>query len=302
MKPRKPKSYHGILFAVLFAGAAGSLVLYYGGSYFLSVSRALATKTQNAQEQSYYKKEAFTRPQFLPTPVQTATLSAQKIPIIMYHYVEYVKDKRDALRIRLSTPPHVFEETLANLKHDGYETYFMKDVNDLIDARMYLAKRAVVLTFDDGYADFYDVVYPLLRKYHMRATVYVIHDFIGQKDFMTHEQIREILNSGLVEIGSHTLTHPYLKSADAATARREIFESKSRLEEEFGIDIASFAYPYGAMSPESVAFAKEAGYRNAVSVISGSLQSADNRFFLSRIRPEMFSPSSVTVVIEGLRK
>ncbi len=302
MKSRKPQSYHGILFAVLLAGIAGSLGLYYGGTRFLSASRAWGNKAQeNKVEPSYYKEEAFTRPQFLPTP-QAATVSAQKIPIIMYHYVEYVKDTRDAMRIRLSTPPHVFEETLASLKRDGFETYFMKDVNDLIDSRMYLAKRAVVLTFDDGYADFYDVVYPLLRKYHMRATVYVIHDFIGKKDFLTREQIRELIDSGLVEIGSHTLSHPYLKSVDNETARREIFDSKLLLEQEFGISIGSFAYPYGAMSPESVAYAKEAGYGNAVSVISGSIQSGDNRYFLSRIRPEMFTPSSVTQVIEGLRK
>jgi len=207
-----------------------------------------------------------------------------KIPIIMYHYVEYVKNISDFIRKRLDISPSIFEKTLKALKEAQYDTYFVKEIPDILDGKVDYSTKSAVLTFDDGYEDFYTVVFPLLKKYHSRATLFIIYDFIGRKGFLNEKEIKEVIDSGLVEIGSHTLDHLSLDYIPSNLAKKQIFESKSKLEEEFGITIKSFAYPYGTFNQQTVDFVKEASYSAAVSVISGTYQSKDSLFFLSRIR------------------
>lgn len=289
-----------ILYPIL--GLLCAMCVLYLGNYFILLKNENAKKNQQPVDLLDYHSSEFEMPSFLPTPHETASVSALKIPIIMYHYVEYVKDRRDAVRIKLNTTPADFEEQLRELKDAGYESYFMRDIPDLLSSKKYYTDRSIVLTFDDGYEDFYINAFPLLKKYNIRATVYIITDLIGEKGFLHKEQIRELIRSGLIEIGSHTLSHPYLKTTDDEESRRQIFQSKKKLEKEFGIEIESFAYPYGAMNPSTVLQVKEAGYTNAASVIFGSIQSADNLFFLFRIRPEIFGAKGVVTTIKELKK
>lgn len=250
----------------------------------------------------YYEKKAFERPLFLPTPAtKEATLEPFKIPIVMYHYVEYVQDAGDLIRKRLDIIPATFERHLKDLRGAGYDTYFVKDVPDILNGNIHYSPKSVILSFDDGYEDFYTVVFPLLKKYHMRATLYVIYDFIGRKGFVTHDQIQELIDSDLVEIGSHTLDHLYLKGLPDKIVEKQIKESKKKFEEDYHIKIFTFAYPYGAMSPYAIQQVKEAGYTTATSVISGTLQSEENLFFLSRIRPGYFS-NGIVSSLEGMKK
>lgn len=242
----------------------------------------------------YYKPEEFLRPTFLPTPTNAPVpvTGPVKIPIIMYHYVEYVQDQNDTTRKRLDVTPNVFEQHLKSFREAHYETYFMQEVPDLISGKIQSQPdKSVVLTFDDGYEDFYTNVFPLLKKYHMRATLYVIYDFIGRRGFVTKEQVQELIDSNLVEIGSHTFDHLYLKSVSDVVAKKQIIDSKKAFEDEFHTKIYTFAYPYGAMSPQAIQDTKDAGYTAAVSVIPGVMQSKDNLYFLSRIRPGVFGAS-----------
>lgn len=259
-------------------------------------------KPADTMEAPYYNKQSFERPLFLPTPAtKEATLEQFKIPIVMYHYVEYVQDAGDLIRKRLDIIPSTFERHLKDLKNAGYDTYFVKDVPEILIGNIHYSPKSVVLSFDDGYEDFYTVVFPLLKKYHMRATLYVIYDFIGRKGFVTKAQIEELINSDLVEIGSHTLDHLYLKGLPDKVVEKQIKESKKKFEEDYHIKIFTFAYPYGAMSPYAILQVKEAGYTTAASVISGTLQSEENLFFLSRIRPGYFS-NGIVSSLEGMKK
>jgi len=264
-----------------------------------SIRLSQLIQKQDTIEAPYYEKDAF-----IP-PKKTGKKNGEqhiKIPIIMYHYVEYVKDDSDLIRKRLNIEPSLFEGHLQALKKANYETYFVKDVPDIISGTTHYSTQSAVLTFDDGYEDFYSVVFPLLKQYHMRATVYVIYDYIGRNGFLNEKQIRELVESGLVEIGSHTLDHVYLKQSPKIYADKQIIESKNIFEERFGIKIQTFAYPYGAFNLENIAAVKEAGYTAAVSVISGQMQSNENIYFLSRIRPGLFTPSSMIEVIEKMNK
>lgn len=248
----------------------------------------------------YYDKEVFNPPAFLRN--KGTKNKRTKIPIIMYHYVEYVKDTKDIVRKKLSITPRVFEEHLRTLKDAHYETYFVKDVPQILDGTIDYSTQSAILSFDDGYEDFYTDVFPLLKKYNMRATLYIITNYIGKKGFLNESQIRELIESNLVEIGSHTQDHVYLKVSPKDYADEQIRESKKMLEETFNIKVKTFAYPYGAFNEYALGAVKEAGYTAAVSVIPGQMQSRDNLFFLSRIRPELFTPQSMIRVMEEMNK
>lgn len=144
----------------------------------------------------------------------------------MYHYVEYVKDVKDTIRKSMDINPYTFEQELKSLKSNGWRTYFVRDIPNILSGEIKIGSRSAVLTFDDGHEDFYTDVFPLLKKYQMKATIYVIYDFIGGKDFLTKEQLQEIAKSNLVEIGSHTLDHLSLKNLPILVQEKQIFDSK----------------------------------------------------------------------------
>lgn len=246
-----------------------------------------------------YEAKDLIRPTFLPTPTAgpEPTPTPVKIPIIMYHYVEYVADPKDTIRRSLDIPPNLFESHLKSLQQANFESYFVKDVPDIMTGKIsYDPQKSVILSFDDGYEDFYTDVFPLLKKYHTRATLYVIYHFVGRPGFLTEEQVQELHDSGLVEIGDHTYDHIYLKTASETVAEKQIIESKKAFEDTYHFKIFTFAYPYGAMSQTAIEDVKKAGYTAAVSVIPGAMQSDENLFYLYRIRPGIFGYSAATSI------
>lgn len=290
-----------IVLIFLFLLLLGAIVHERQNSKQLSLELAKLKKQVDVVP-PYYDKQAFIKPKNIPTSAVKRHDKQIKIPIIMYHYVEYTKDLKDIIRMRLDTSPAILESHLSTLRNAGYETYFVKDIPDILNGTIRYSTKSAVLSFDDGYEDFYTDVFPLLKKYHARATAYVIFDYIGRPGFLTEKEIQELIDSDLVEIGSHTLDHTYLKLAPKEFADRQIIESKKKFEDTFNINIKTFAYPYGAFNADNIKTVEAAGYTCAVSVIPGVMQSYDNLFYLSRIRPGLFTPSTMISVIESLQK
>lgn len=208
-----------------------------------------------------------------------------KIPILMYHYVEYVKDEKDTTRKSLNITPDIFEAQIKTLKDNNYMFLTMNDLTNIMEGRLKQPEKAVVITFDDGYEDFYTDVLPILKKYNAKAVQYLISGAINNPNYLKDNQIKEIIKSGLVEIGAHSITHNHIKDMPKFLAEREIKESKKALENKFYILITSFAYPYGSFDQQAIDLAKEAGYKNAVSTIPGIEESEQNKYFIYRIRP-----------------
>ena len=233
---------------------------------------------------------------FLPKISPVVPLNKVDLPIIMYHYVEYVKDKNDTIRQRLDTNPYTFEEELKAINDNGYTTYFVKEIPEILEGKIKAPAKSVVLTFDDGYEDFYTDAFPLIKKYHVKATIYIIYDFIGRPNFMNAKELKEVADSGLVEVGSHTLDHAYLKKAKLAYATSQIVNSKKDLENLLGLKVETFAYPFGAFDEQAINILKEASYSAAVSEIYGSVQTPDNLYFLSRIRSGFFAGSEANTL------
>ena len=163
--------------------------------------------------------------------LSTSTSATFRIPILMYHYVEYVKDKKDVTRQSLDIEPDVFEEQIKTLV-DGQFTFLkMSDVADILDSKKNLPEKPLVLTFDDGYRDFFTDAYPIIKKYHVKATAYVVPGFFDQPNYMLTSQIKKLALDDSIELGAHTMHHVYLKDVASIFAEREIVQSKYTLED-----------------------------------------------------------------------
>lgn len=217
---------------------------------------------------------------------EEATASAVfRVPILMYHYVEYVQDKGDKIRRSLDTLPVTLEGQIKTLADAGFTFMTNSELADVLDGKSKLPSKPVLLTFDDGYRDFYTDAFPILKKYNAKATAYVISGFLNRANHLQDSQLDEIIKSGLVEIGAHTIHHAWLKGQPLKNVVTEVLGSKTELEQKFHIRIESFAYPYGAFDSQAFEAVQAAGYKSAVSTIPGVSQSPINRFFLSRLRP-----------------
>lgn len=218
--------------------------------------------------------------------LRVATPSATyRIPILLYHYVEYVKDPGDTIRKSLNTTPDVFENHIKTLIDAKFAFLKTRDIVDILARLEEAPQKSIVLTFDDGYRDFYTDVFPILKKYKVKATVYVVSGFLDSPNYLLKSQLLEIARSGLVEIGAHTVHHVNLKGISQEEVQEEVVKSREMLEQILHTRVLSFAYPYGGFDKETIDVVKKAGFTSAASTILGDEISTNNQYFLYRIRP-----------------
>lgn len=216
---------------------------------------------------------------FVPIPI-----SSVRIPIALFHYVEYVKDDKDTIRKSLSITPFTFKRQIETLRNEGFTFMTPAELADVLDGNLILPKNPIILSFDDGYKDFYTDVFPILKEFKIKAVAYIVSDFIDKPNFMTASQIREIIRSNLVEIGVHTVHHSYIKGLLKQDASFEVNKSKEDIRKMFGINAVSFAYPYGAYDDQALEIVENAGFKTAVTTMAGVQIYRNKRFKLPRIR------------------
>ncbi|MDP3724563.1 MAG: polysaccharide deacetylase family protein [bacterium] len=224
-----------------------------------------------------------------PTPIpdpylgESGQTTQVRIPILFYHYIGNNPIPEDTARDTLSVTPDRFKEHMEYLSQEGYTTLTFDMVNDILKGSQSLPAKPVVLTFDDGYIDFYYNAYPILEQFSFKATVFVPTGLVGGGAYLTWEMIGQMAGTG-IEFQSHTVNHAYLPSLSRTRMVEEVTESKKTLEERLGHPVNWFAYPYGAISGSSAKAVKEAGYAGAVGTIPGVNQSAGQMFNLRRQR------------------
>lgn len=215
------------------------------------------------------------------------------VPILMYHKVNPAPSVGGyGLRIT----PRSFERQIRFLKKKGFHSISLIDLEEHFNSGMALPKKPVVITFDDGYLDNYTYALPILKKYGMTATVFVVADTIGGTNDFDYKAGRQPLNhmagwkelkemsSGGITIGSHTLSHPHLAEVSPDRAREEIYLSKIKLEKGLGKKVEVFCYPYGSYNQRVAEMVKESGYLAAVTTEQGLAKESDGIYTLKRIR------------------
>jgi peptidoglycan/xylan/chitin deacetylase (PgdA/CDA1 family) len=217
------------------------------------------------------------------------------IPILMYHSISENPESHKNPYYHTCTSPRVFRQHLNFLARNGYRTIGLGEAVRKLQEGAQTAEKLVVLTFNDGFEDFYTEAFPALSASGYAATVFLPTAYIGDspREFngiacLTWSQVRELRKAG-VEFGSHTLTHPQLRELLPAGVDRQLRSSKEEIEDRLGAPVASFSYPYAFPEPDR-AFRQmlrdmlmQAGYENGVSTIVGTADSSSDRLFLERI-------------------
>lgn len=200
------------------------------------------------------------------------------VPILMYHHIQSLPtDQQGTIDWGLSISPEAFEQQLAWLSKQKYQSATMLEL--MTDS---LPSKPIILTFDDGYEDFYTQAWPLLKKYGFSATVYMITNRLGSPGFLTADQITSLANAGL-EIGSHSVSHPNISKMSGQKLAAELVDSRTTLRRLTSQSVTTFCYPSGQYSDVAVAAVEAAGYRSAVTTQEGIADSS-NPFTLKRLR------------------
>lgn len=208
-----------------------------------------------------------------------------RVPILLYHYVEYVQDKGDTIRQSLNITPYTLISQIETLKQAGYTFITPSELTNALYEKSKLPQKVIILSFDDGYMDFYTDVFPILEKEQVKAVAYIVPDFLNRPNFMFTFQLQEVAKSSLVEIGAHTMDHVWLKGVSKETASYQIKQSRIELQKLTDTPINSFAYPYGAFDQQAAQFVRDAGFTNAMSTVPGIVNTKDTQYFLYRLRP-----------------
>ncbi|HEX9097905.1 MAG TPA: polysaccharide deacetylase family protein [Candidatus Dormibacteraeota bacterium] len=209
--------------------------------------------------------------------------SSINVPILTYHYIRVNPDRNDRLGFSLSVTPSDFAAEMDWLAQNGYHTITTEDLYTYLNRYGGLPSKPVILTFDDGYEDFYTTALPILRSHGFVAVAYVVSGFVGWPGYMTAAQIHEADRSGM-EIGSHTVNHPNLASLPAGAVRTQVVQSKEFLEQVVGHPVVSFCYPSGKYTSAVAAAVAAAGYHDATTTRYGYSYTLADRYVWSRLR------------------
>ena len=187
-----------------------------------------------------------------------------KVPVLLYHNFVTTVLEVDSDNFNYINTPQSFEENIKTLIENGYTIISMQDLADSDQGKKELPSKPIIITFDDGYYSNYEYIYPILKKYNVKASIFIITDKVGKEidgiKYLGWEECLEMQNSGLVEIFSHSKKHVFYNKLPVRELRDDVIESYELIEEHLGKqDLKVFAYPYGAYTEETVRTLKNNG-------------------------------------------
>lgn len=197
----------------------------------------------------------------------------KEIPILMYHGV--LDKPYGATSLFVSVKE--FKNHMQYLFDFGYTPIFLSEIENTKDI-----EKPIIITFDDGYKDVYDYAFPILKKYNFKANFYLISHWVGGESYINWDMAKEMDESKLIEIGSHTKTHVYLGKQNIEKIEEELKESKELIENKLNKKINTIAYPYGSYNNDVINIAKKY-YDYALSTNEGNENSENlNKYKLKR--------------------
>ena len=183
----------------------------------------------------------------------------------------------------LTMPVKFFDEQMAYLVNSGYVSITPQELYDGLSGVAALPEKPVLITFDDGYVDNYVNAFPILQKYGLKATIFVVPAFTGVNyGYLTWDQLREMEQGG-IEAQSHTLNHRALEELPDDEIRSELLESKQMLEEQLGHPVDFLAYPTGTYNLHIASIARDVGYKAAYTIKYGNVDRGSNMYALERV-------------------
>lgn len=229
----------------------------------------------------------YRKPEEAPKPVvpEVPRAVADTIPILMYHSIAV--DPANNLQVT----PDLFAAQMQYLVAAGYHTIGFTDLANW-EAGQPVPVKPVLITFDDGYQDNYVFAYPILKRYGLKATIFLISGRVETPRHLNWSEIEEMRLSGLVDFGAHTESHRDLTTLTDAQQTEEIAGSKQAIEAHIDAPVVAFDYPAGRYDDGVVAKTAAAGYEFAVTTDPGYAARDQNRLLLHRVRIDGTQPLS----------
>lgn len=220
----------------------------------------------------------------MPTPngIYSRTV---RVPILMYHYISVPPEGSDEYRIDLSVSPENFRAQMEYLAANGYTTVDLYDVTLAIVNQRQLPPKPVVITVDDGYRDFYDNAFPVLRELGLKATLFVITDYVdrGEPNYVSWAMVEEMAQAG-IRIEPHSKSHVNMNGRGRDFLIWEMLGSRETVEAHIGYTPRYFAYPGGRYDDLAMQVLEELGFWGAVTTYGGRWHGHMDRFEWTRMR------------------
>lgn len=214
-----------------------------------------------------------------------------RLPVLLYHSVAEAVDSHFA---QWAVGPEEFGAQMDLLAGEGYQALTVAELGERgWDRPRTMPDRAVAITFDDGFADFYTAAWPHLRRNGLTATVFVTTGYVGStsawlsrlgegdRPLMSWAQVVEIAAAG-IECGAHGHNHVQLDAVSPSLAHQEIERSRRALADTIG-PVGSFAYPHGYHSRRVRREVRAAGFTSACAVGDGLASGSDDRYAITRV-------------------
>ena len=184
---------------------------------------------------------------FLPAQA----LADQKVPILIYHSIDEFTGHGSK---ELYVTPQNFEKQMIYLRDHGYTLLTFDRWKDL-----YRVNKPIFITFDDGYKNNLKAfeIFRKLKNEHFKptGTIFVISDFIGRSNRLSISDLKEMADSGMISVQSHTATHTDLTKVQ--NYEFELKKSKEKIQKITGKPVIALAYPYGNFNDKVVAETKK---------------------------------------------
>ena len=212
-------------------------------------------------------------------------VSDTDVPILLYHNIAENYNAEDNL---LHITPERFKEHMQALNNAGYTSISYKDYQNYVKGLGEIPEKSIIVAFDDGYLSNYTYAFPILKEFGMKAAIFIVTGSVdNDKTVYPHfgyAQAKEMLDSGLIEIGSHTHSHRSFKDLSYEETVTELRKSKYLIEQNLGINCNLLAYPYGFDNDWTTNEAIKAGYE-VVNIVgdTGTNRRSDGLYALKRL-------------------
>ncbi|THF76099.1 endo-1,4-beta-xylanase [Cohnella fermenti] len=202
-----------------------------------------------------------------------------KVPVVVYHKVNQTLESGNDYQVSAA----MFATQMKYLDDNGYTTLSANEYADIMNGEAEAPDNPILLTFDDGTPDFYTNAWPVLQQYGMKATLFIVSDWIGENKYgMTLQQLQTLADDPNLDLENHTKTHTDLTTMEDEAARDDIVAAGDFLEGVTGKQSALLAYPYGAYNADVAAAAEEAGIEFAFKVGGSITTPAEDKYGLGR--------------------
>lgn len=236
----------------------------------------------------------------LDVPVYKKNEKDIKIPILIYHAF-FTPELEDDV-YNLSCTQDRFEDTITTLLDDGYMFITLEDLYKYNNGEIGLPEKVIIITMDDGWLGNYTEAFPILKKYNVPATIFIVNNLVGTEDYFSWEQAKEMYDSGLVKIHCHGYKHIDYANVGKETLISDYTKSHKEIEEHLGEKQQKImAYPAGSSSDSSIKALKEIGFEIQVQTKYGTVNKSRDLDLtgLGRIRAEKASGKSILATINA---